>query len=230
MKNFWRSGEPFVWLTGGALALSLIMVAGLVFLVMANGLGFFWPSPIVRLTLTDGSVLMGEVTEREAIPTPGAAPGGAKQFRTQLKVGNRDLYGADFVWVDDAKIVKRETPPDAVLIQRREWGNLYGIVVALKEGGRPVAQGSDAGWAALQTRLPEAHRLFDVIQKIEKDEVGAINFAQEKIRLHLRRLELHGVTSGSEVDTLKQETAALEGEFKQEESRLNALRQQQTAS
>ncbi|HEX7629121.1 MAG TPA: phosphate ABC transporter, permease protein PstA, partial [Candidatus Methylomirabilis sp.] len=89
MKNFWRSGEPFVWLTGGALALSLIMVAGLVFLVMANGLGFFWPSPIVRLTLADGTELMGEVTEREAIPTPGAAPGGAKQFRTQLKVGNR---------------------------------------------------------------------------------------------------------------------------------------------
>ena len=81
---------------------------------MANGLGFFWPSPIVRLTLADGTALMGEVTEREAIPTPGAAPGGPTQFRIQLKIGNRDLYGADFVWVDDAKIVKRETPADAV--------------------------------------------------------------------------------------------------------------------
>ena len=230
MRSFWKSGEPFVWLTGGALALSLIMVAGLVFLVMANGLGFFWPSPIVRLTLADGTVLMGEVTEREAIPTPGAAPGGPKQFRTQLKVGNRDLYGADFVWVDDSKIVKREIPADAVLIQRREWGNLYGIIVALKESGQPVAQGSDAGWLALQTRLPEAHHLFEVIRKIEKDEVGAINFAQEKIRLHLRRLELHGVTRGAEVDTLKQETTTLQGKFKQEESRLSALRQQQTAS
>ena len=57
MKNFWRSGEPFVWLTGGALALSLIMVAGLVFLVMANGLGFFWPSPIVRLTLAIAQIV-----------------------------------------------------------------------------------------------------------------------------------------------------------------------------
>ncbi|MCX5734719.1 MAG: phosphate ABC transporter permease PstA [candidate division NC10 bacterium] len=230
MKNFWRSGEPFVWLTGGALALSLIMVAGLVFLVMANGLGFFWPSPIVRLTLADGTVQMGEVTDREAIPTPGTAPGGSAQFRIQLKVGNRDLYGADFVWLDEPKIVKRETPADAVLIQRREWGNLYGVVAALKEGGQTVAQGDDAGWAALQARLPEAQRLFLAIRKIEKDEVGAINFAQEKIRLRLRRLELHGVTSGAEVDTLKQEMAALQGEFKQEESRLNTLRRQQTAS
>jgi phosphate transport system permease protein len=230
MKNFWRSGEPFVWLTGGALALSLIMVAGLVFLVMANGLGFFWPSPIVRLTLADGTVQMGEVTDREAIPTPGAAPGGPTQFRIQLKVGNRDLYGADFVWVDESKIGKREFLADAVLIQRREWGNLYGVVTALKEGGQTVAQGNDASWAALQARLPEAQRLFRAIRKIEKDDVGAINFAQEKIRLRLRRLELHGVTSGAEVDTLKQEMTTLQGEFKQEESRLNALRQQQTAS
>jgi len=33
MNKVWRSGEPFIWLTGGALALSLIMVAGLVVLV-----------------------------------------------------------------------------------------------------------------------------------------------------------------------------------------------------
>jgi ABC-type phosphate transport system auxiliary subunit len=32
MNRFWKSGDPFVWLTGGALALSLIMVAGLVYL------------------------------------------------------------------------------------------------------------------------------------------------------------------------------------------------------
>lgn len=128
MRNFWRSGEPFIWLTGGALALSLVMVAGLVLLVMVNGLGFFWPSPIVRLTLSDGTIVMGEITDREAIPTPGAPPGTAKQFRIQVKVGNRDLYGTDFIWVDESKIVKRENPPDAVVIQRREWGNLYGVI------------------------------------------------------------------------------------------------------
>jgi len=230
MRNFWKSGEPFVWLTGGALALSLIMVAGLVLLVMANGLGFFWPSPIVRLTLADGTIQMGEVTDREAIPTPGAAPGGPTQFRIQLKVGNRDLYGADFVWVDEPKIVKRETPAEAVMIQRREWGNLYGVITELKEGGQAAARGSEAGWAALQARLPEATRLFDDIRRIEKNDVGAINFAQEKIRLRLRRIELQGVTGGDELDSLKRETARLQGEFREQETRLNALRQRQSAS
>ena len=106
MNKLWKSGDPFIWLTGGALAFSLVMVAGLVLLVLANGMGFFWPKDVVRLTLTDGKALMGQMIEREAIPQPGAPPGTPPRFRIQVKQGNRDLYGADFVWVEESKIVK----------------------------------------------------------------------------------------------------------------------------
>ena len=43
MRKLWRSGEPFIWLTGGALALSLLLVAGLLGLILYNGLGFSGP-------------------------------------------------------------------------------------------------------------------------------------------------------------------------------------------
>ena len=99
MKGFWKTGEPFIWLTGGALAFSLIIVAGLVILVMVNGLGFFWPSPIVRVGLTDGRELVGQVTEREKIPQPGGPPGTPPRYRIQLKVGNRDLYGLSLIHI-----------------------------------------------------------------------------------------------------------------------------------
>jgi phosphate transport system permease protein len=230
MKRLWKSGDPFVWLTGGALALSLLMVAGLVLLVMANGLGFFWPSPIVRLTLADGQVLMGQVTEREGIPQPGAPVGTPERTRIQLKVGNRDLYGADFVWVDEDKITKRETPPEAVQIQRSEGGNLYGVLKEVREGGRVVAEGPEAAWRALQERLPEAVRISREIGRIEKKEIGAINFAVERIRLSLRRLELRGVTGGPEVERLQQDLAIRQAEYKKQEARLAALRQGLTAS
>jgi phosphate transport system permease protein len=230
MKRLWKSGDPFVWLTGGALALSLLMVAGLVFLVMANGLGFFWPSPLVRLTLRDGQDLMGQVAERERIPQPGAPPGTPERARIQLKVGNRDLYGADFVWVDEDKITKRETPPEAVQIQRSEWGNLYGVLKEVREGGRVVAEGPEAAWRALQERLPEAVRISREIGRIEKKEIGAINFAVERIRLSLRRLELRGVTGGPEVERLQQDLAIRQAEYKKQEARLAALRQGLTAS
>ena len=38
-RKLWRSGEPFIWLTGGALALALIMVAGLIRIILSNAPG-----------------------------------------------------------------------------------------------------------------------------------------------------------------------------------------------
>jgi phosphate transport system permease protein len=229
MSRLWRSGEPFIWLTGGAQALSLIMVAGLVLLVMANGLGFFWPSDIVRLTLPDGKMVMGQVTQRERIPQPGALPGTPERYRIQVKMGNRDLYGEDFIWVDEDKIAARETPRDAILIERREWGNLYGVIKEVKEAGSPVAQGPQAGWLALQARVPDATRVAKEIVRIEKKEIGAINYAQEQIRLRLKKLELREITSGPEVDRLKQEMATWQAKYKDQEAALARLNQSQTA-
>ena len=229
MKKLWRSGDPFVWLTGAALAASLIMVTGLVLLVLVNGMGYFWPSDLVRLTLTDGTVVLGQVSEREVIPAPGAGAGAPRQYRLQLKRGNRDLYGADFVWVDEAKIARRETPPEAVVFERREWGDLYGVITAVKEVDRVVAEGSEAGWAALQARLPGAMRLADQLRRIEQREIGAINLEQERVRLDLRRLELRGVTGGPEVERLRQEAARGQARYREQEARLGELRQRPVA-
>jgi phosphate transport system permease protein len=226
MNRFWKSGDPFIWLTGGALALSLIMVAGLVMLVLWNGLGFFWPSPIVRLSLTDGTELMGQVTHREKIPQPGAPPGTPDRYRIQVKVGNRDLYGADFVWVDDAKIARRGLPAEAVLIERWEWGNLYGTISAVREGDRLIAEGPVDGWKALQTYLPAATATLNEIRRIEKKEIGAINHAQEKIRLRMKKLTLQGQEGSPEASRLQQELETWKAQFGEKETRLAELRRQ----
>lgn len=58
-------GEPFVWLTGGALVICLGMILGLLLLVLLVGTKTFWPKDIVRVELHDGRVHMGEVAERD---------------------------------------------------------------------------------------------------------------------------------------------------------------------
>ena len=68
VRKFWRSGEPFIWLTGGALAVALIMVVGLIGVILSNALGFFWPADVIRLTLRDGKSLAGSIVDRERIP------------------------------------------------------------------------------------------------------------------------------------------------------------------
>jgi phosphate transport system permease protein len=58
-------GEPQLWLTGGALAISLVLVVGLLTLVVYQGIGTFWPRPVVELKLVDGAVLLGEIARSE---------------------------------------------------------------------------------------------------------------------------------------------------------------------
>ena len=230
MKKFWRSGDPYIWLTGAALAVSLLLVAGLVLLVLVNGLGFFWPKDVVRLTLEDSREVVGEVVERQAIPQPDAPPGTPDRYRIKIKQGNRDLYGADFLWVEEAVIVERERSADVVVIERREWGNLYGIIQAVTDEGRLVAEGPEAGWEALQARLPGARRIYREIRRIERHEIGAINHAQEQARLGIRRLELQGITTGPERARFEQEIAEAQVKYEEQLAVLMALREQLTSS
>jgi phosphate transport system permease protein len=109
-------------LAASALGICLLLMAGLIGVLLVNGLGFFWPKPLLRVTLRDGKTLMGEVVGRE--------PG-----RLQLKVGNRDLLGLDFAWLDEADVVSRDQPVDAWYLERREYGALIGrLVSATPEG------------------------------------------------------------------------------------------------
>jgi phosphate transport system permease protein len=221
MRKLWRSGEPFIWLTGGALALSLLLVVGLIGLILYNGLGFFWPKGVLRATLRDGKVVTGQMADREPIP---GKPG---EYRIKLKVGNRDLYGADFQWVDEGEIGKMEYPLEAAVIERTEWGALIGTIKEVRQEARVLASGPQAGWAEVATRLPAASRVRAEIRGIEKGEIGRINFAQEQIRLKLRRLELAGVASGPRVTALQQEFAVQQERYQAQAARLTELRKRQ---
>ncbi len=118
-------GRAMTWLTGGTLALNLLLVIGLLGILFWNGAGAFWPRAIVVLTLLDGTKVMGELHDREAIPQEDALAVSAS--RVKLKVGNRDLGGAEFQWVDESQIASRTYPKSAVVLERTEWGNFYGF-------------------------------------------------------------------------------------------------------
>jgi phosphate transport system permease protein len=222
-SRLWRSGEPFIWLTGGALATALIMVGGLVAIIVVNAAGFFWPAEVVRLTLKDGSVLTGPVAARERVP------GTADAWRVKIKVANRDLYGADFVWADEAAVTRRERPRDVAVVERTEWGVLIGTITALKDGPVAVAAGP-AAWPEIERRLPAAAALRAEIRKVEKGDIGAINHEQEKLRLRLRALEARGATTGADVEAARARLAKLDEAYRVQEMRLAELRGKQLAT
>ena len=194
MRSWFRkvhaSGDLFIWGSGAGLAVSLLMVIGLVVLIGINGLGFFWTPDVLELTLDDDTRVIGEMTGSEQIPgsvTPEHPQG---QMRVRIKVGNRDLYGHDFRWIDETRIVARATPSDVVLLERREWGNMYVRIQAIHKQGSLIATGGEEGWNALLPLIDDANHLHDEIRHIEHDEIGSLSAASEQARLTIRELEL----------------------------------------
>jgi phosphate transport system permease protein len=162
------------------------MILGLLAVILSNGLGIFWPSRIEQLTLKDGSVLAGEPVQRQAIPNPGHADN-LEKYRVQLKVGNRDLYGIDFRWIDESEIAKREEPGGLYLVERSEYGPLIGMPTKVVEGGKGIAVG--AVEVLLAELVTKAARDRAAVKAIEKDEIGGVNYALERIRLDRRKLD-----------------------------------------
>jgi ABC-type phosphate transport system permease subunit/ABC-type phosphate transport system auxiliary subunit len=59
-----------VWLTGSALVLCVLMIAALLGVVLFEGARAFWPKPIEKITLKDGTVLLGMPIRTEAYDPP----------------------------------------------------------------------------------------------------------------------------------------------------------------
>ena len=196
LRELLRRGDPAIWFTGTGLGISLLMIVGMVGLILVNGLGFFWPRPLVRVTLNDGTVLLGEIAAREGIPKPGT-PEHLKRMRVQMKVGNRDFSGADFRWIDEADIKEQTRPREAVYLERREYGPFLGTPMRLLHGDREVASGADAVWAGLQPLIHKAEADRESIIEIERDEIGAINAEMEVERLAVRRLSQGGADASA---------------------------------
>jgi phosphate transport system permease protein len=218
-----RRGDPFVWFTGSALGISILMITGLLGVVLVNGLGFFWPAPVEKVTLQDGSVHVGQLVSREPIPAPGT-PEHNTQNRIQLKVGNRDLLGYDFKWVNERDITAREKPSDVLWVERREYGPLLGTPVRLKEGERVIAEGPTAVAAALPALVDKAHDDRGAVREIEKDDIGEINYRIEQARLDIRKLEIQAA-QGKAPDASSRR-AALEARIQELQGRYQAKQEE----
>jgi phosphate transport system permease protein len=228
LRALLRSGDPAVWLAGAGLGICLLLIGGMIALILSRGLGFFWPSRLLEATLADGSVLLGEVAGREAIPAPGTSEH-LRHFRIQMKLGNRDLTGSDFRWVPEAAIASRAFPADAIYVERREYGPLIGRPVRLVVGDRDVAAGSAAVLEALPPLGAQAARDRAAIRELEREAIGDVNYRLEQRRLRALVLDREaalspGVDQSAERAELSRETEQLQAEYAALESKLTEAR------
>ncbi len=236
LKTWFKSGTPWIWMNAGAVSIAVIMTLGLMLVIAVRGLGHFWPADIVEADYQvpgqEARVMAGEITQIEEVPRarlaasglPVSAEGDEFMTRELFKVGNRDIYGADFTWVVGEWLSNQRTPENLTAFERREWGNFYGYLVSVKENGELVAEG-DASWPALQERLERVEQLHEQLVRLEKKDIGRINAGLERLRLQTRKLELQGKLDAAAQADLDAERAKWDAEYKVLEDQLIALNQ-----
>jgi phosphate transport system permease protein len=237
LKSWYKSGAPGVWMSGGAVAIAVIMTLGLLLVIAIRGLGHFWPADIIEgeylIPGQPARVMLGEVVQVEEVPRarlaaaglPVASEGGEFMTRELLKVGNRELFGADFSWVVGEWLGELRKPAEITVLERREWGNFYGYLVDVREDGKVVAQG-EAAWPQLLERIERVEQLHAELVQLEKKDIGRINHGLERLRLEARRLQLDGALDAAAQAGLDARRAELDADYKVLETRMVELYRQ----
>lgn len=221
-RTLWKAGDAYVWLSGLALMITLVMIGGLLWLIASKGLSSLWPADVGRYELRDGSAYLGQLRDREK--TRGAGGVSGEDYRVKLKVGNRDVYGLDFRWIDESRIAEVSYPENAVILERREWGNYHGFLGEIRKNGRTVASASDPGVFSLLSELIDgANDVYADILAIEKGEIGDINHGLEKQRLRLRGLAMKGVDDPGKTAEIGRRIEEYEAAYAVSERRLSKL-------
>jgi phosphate transport system permease protein len=209
-------GEPMVWLNGGALAVCLCMILGLLLLILRQGLGTFWPVPAVEIHTLGGSRYLGEVIREDRYrPEPSALaslPAAEKATaetslqqnkgwatRRLIRTANFDLTQTHHHWVSDFEITEEFQPEWALVIERAtNDGRFNGLPQAFLIDGREVATDPAEVWTYYNQFHGEVRDRVRQREKLQKDDIGAVSRKEEEARLELRVAELdHGHESAA---------------------------------
>ncbi|HGF7184829.1 TPA: phosphate ABC transporter permease PstA [Vibrio cholerae] len=231
MLNWFKSGAPWIWLTGGAVSVSLIAVLGLLLVIGWRGLTYFWPAPLLQWQTPDGKTVVGQLYARESVPVshlkemnlplPEKVEAAGLATRLNIKVANRDLYGSDFIALLEFETEFKGAPQGWAVIERSRGGQLF---------GKPLRFDSMTGELEpplerhLRQALLEAEAIRDQVDTMVEQQVRVISSQLEKLRLEKRRKQLNNQLSDEFLQHYVLSKSRLEKELAQVQTELDALR------
>ncbi|MER2493708.1 phosphate ABC transporter permease PstA [Catenovulum sediminis] len=229
MKDWFKSGSPWIWMTAGAVSISLISVIGLLAMIAWRGLSYFWPADIYQFDVRQGDtqqVVIGEIYDREQVPSKRLlnmgvdlkGHQGETVERILVKTGNREYVDLDFRWILQTDINATEKKPGIAVFERSRNGNFYGFVEQVIKDGQPVDN------EQLTVLIERAVDLADKAVDLQNGEIGSINYRLERIRLEQKSLELKGELTAEIIAQFEAEKEQLKEQYSVYEKELFQLR------
>ncbi|MEF1254226.1 phosphate ABC transporter permease PstA [Vibrio sp. M260112] len=199
MIKWFKSGSPWIWLTGGAVSVSLLSVLGLLLLIGWKGLSYFWPAPLYQWQTPQGNTLVGQIYATEYVPVshltemnvalPQETIDKGVVKRLNIKVANRDLYDADFVSLLSIDLEEPATPAKWAVIERVRDGDFYANPIGYLY---PDGTISTDLTSEIRDRLDFANELREEIERLIEGDVRVISAQAERLRLEKRKRTLNG--------------------------------------
>ncbi|MGL4828219.1 MAG: phosphate ABC transporter permease PstA [Vibrio sp.] len=231
MLNWFKTGAPWIWLTGGAVSVSLIAVLGLLLLIGWRGLTYFWPSPLLEWQTPDGYRVVGELYARESVPVshlkemnlplPADVEAAGLATRLNIKVANRDLYGSDFITLLEFQAEFKGAPQGWAVVERNRGGQLFGKPIRFDSQNEANNQPLEI---VLQQALDKAQTTRKQVNTIVEEQVRVISGDLEKLRLEKRRKQLNNQLSDEFLQNYVLRKSHLEAELSAVQVQLDALR------
>lgn len=217
------TGEAYVWGTAMGLTVGLMMVIYLLGLIVVHGFSAFWPKRVALVALKPGSaarlrdapVLAGEIVKRQlrVSRTIDDQAADRNQLEWQLFLGNKDVYGLSFRYVDYDDITKVTYPPDLAVFERLEYGDAIGEPLALVFPEQKAIPATDPQFLQrLHALVEEVNARWATIRHLEKYDIGAINARMETLRLRQRALR-DEPDAGAERAAIEDQMAALQKRY-----------------
>ncbi|RQV92147.1 MAG: phosphate ABC transporter permease PstA [Calditrichaeota bacterium] len=214
MDKFYKKkqGEQYIFALALGLVISLIMVIWIVVIILSRGLGFFWPGEIVHITTKDDRQYLGELWTEETRKEH-TDSGIVKINNTQLKTGNRDVYGIDFVWINNATIKSSDKPEFAVVFERKEYGNAYGYISSVQIGDSNYTYSEEKIISIAKKAFDSAQKnhenLLDIQEQIN-DLLAPLTRIQREISLLEFKQNMLTPAEKKELEILKSKAVTLE--------------------
>lgn len=194
-----------IWLTGGMFAIACLMILALLGFVLYQGLATLWPRNFLLVGMMDGELAAGEFLERRSYVlsqqnlkdlgpesrTEAEALLGQRSEVTShqwyLRTGNYEVTNRHFQFIPEVSMASETSyrPPDIWLLERRQWGNLYGFPKSFSWESDPSVPSIDVVRAAMKDAAQVTHSV-----ELAKRELEHLDRRLSNARLDVRQVEL----------------------------------------